>query len=203
MTATARRRAVFLDKDGTLVVDVPYNVDPSRLRLVPDAALALRSLADAGYLLVVVSNQPGIARGVFEASAFAPIERALRELLERGGARLDGCYVCPHAPDGSVARYAVACTCRKPAPGLLFGAADELDVDLTRSWMVGDILDDVEAGRAAGCRTVLIDAGNETEWTWAPSRIPDAIVPDLVGAATRIVGAEAPGRALGAREVAP
>jgi histidinol-phosphate phosphatase family protein len=178
--------AVFLDKDGTLVEDVPHNVDPDRIRLGRGAIAGLFALHAAGYRLVVVSNQCGVARGLFPESALRNVEGKLRDLLEDVGVPLAGFYYCPHHPEGNVAEYARACDCRKPAPGLLRRAAADLRVDCGTSWMIGDILDDVEAGRAAGCRTVLLDNGHETEWVRSLAREPDAIAPDLA-AATRII----------------
>ena len=181
----AGRRAVFLDKDGTLIENVPYNVDPALIRLTPGADAAVAALHEAGYALVVVSNQPGVGLGLFEASALGVVHARLRELLARAGAPLAGFYFCPHAPGSDAAR---ACGCRKPAPGLLLRAAADLGLDLAVSWMVGDILDDVEAGRAAGCRTVLIDNGGETEWRLSPARAPHTVAGDLAAAAAAIKG---------------
>jgi histidinol-phosphate phosphatase family protein len=183
--------AVFLDKDGTLVEDVPYNVDPEQIRLAPGAAEGLAALHEAGYALVVVSNQSGVARGRFAEAALPGVERSLRRLLAAFGVPLAGFYYCPHHPEGTVSAYAVRCVCRKPAPGMLHRAASELGIDLARSWMVGDILDDVEAGRAAGCRTILIDNGNETEWRTGPGRRPTRVAADLAEAA-RLILATAP-----------
>jgi D-glycero-D-manno-heptose 1,7-bisphosphate phosphatase len=183
-------RAVFLDKDGTLVENVPYNTDPARVRLTSGAGEALRALAAAGYLIVVISNQPGVARGRFDASSLANVELSVRRLLAREGVAIDGFYMCLHAPDGTVAPYAVECSCRKPAPGLLERAASDLGIDLERSWMVGDILDDVEAGNVAGCRTVLVDVGNETDWFHSPGRVPDHVARDLLSAAEAILALE-------------
>ncbi|WP_152053936.1 D-glycero-alpha-D-manno-heptose-1,7-bisphosphate 7-phosphatase [Tautonia marina] len=180
------RRAVFLDKDGTVIENVPYNVDPSLIQLCEGAAEGLRLLAEAGYLLVVVSNQSGVARGYFPESAIGPVEARLRELLAEQGVALDGFRYCPHHPDGSVTAYAIACECRKPAPGMLSEAARTLDIELSRSWMVGDIADDVEAGRRAGCRTVLI-VRTEDE---LPSPPPDVIAGNLAEAARRILRAD-------------
>jgi histidinol-phosphate phosphatase family protein len=180
-------RAVFLDKDGTLIEDVPYNVDPERIRLTPGAAEGLRGIAAAGYLLIVVSNQSGVAHGYFAEEDLAAVERRLQELLGEQGVRLDGFYHCPHHPHGQVASYAVACSCRKPQPGLILRAAQEHDVDVTQSWLVGDILNDIEAGRTAGCRTILIDNGNETEWQLSPRRQPHFVVRDLREAAQVIL----------------
>lgn len=183
---TAARRAVFLDKDGTLVEDLPYNVDPERLRFTPRALPALRLLQAQGWLLVVVSNQPGIALGRFDAAALARLAEGLRQQLADAGITLHGFYACPHAardpsrPD---------CTCRKPAPGLLQRAAGEHGISLAASWMVGDILHDIEAGRRAGCRTVLLDVGHETEWQLSRWREPHHRAADLLEAAQWIVSA--------------
>ena len=185
-------RAVFLDKDGTLVEDVPYNVDPARIRLMVGAAAGLRRLHAAGYRLFVVSNQSGVARGLFAEAALAAVWRRLEELLAEAGVPLAGCYWCPHHPEGSVARYAVACACRKPAAGMILRAGREHGLDLARSWMVGDILHDVEAGRRAGCRTVLLDNGHETEWLLTAARTPHFRAADLAEAAERILAADEP-----------
>jgi histidinol-phosphate phosphatase family protein len=170
-------RAVFLDKDGTLVIDVPYNVDPARVALAPGAQEAVRKLAASGYRVIVVSNQPGAALGFFPETSLRKIEQRLRSVLPK----LDGFYYCPHAPDAG-------CGCRKPRPGLLERAAREHGVELAQSWMVGDILDDVEAGRRAGCRTILLDVGHETQWLVSDQRSPHHIAAGLAEAAEIIAG---------------
>jgi histidinol-phosphate phosphatase family protein len=185
-----QRRAVFLDKDGTVVPDIPFNIDPRRMELAPGAAEGLRLLAQAGYTLIVVSNQSGVARGYFREDALAGMQRRLRELCAAAGARLAGVYHCPHHPAGSVADYAVHCGCRKPEPGLLLRAAMEHGIACRRSWLVGDILNDVEAGRRAGCRSVLINNGNETEWILSSARLPHYIVGDLAEAARCIIASD-------------
>lgn len=185
------RRAVFLDKDGTLIENVPYNVDIARIRFAAGAEQALPRLSAAGLAVVIVSNQAGVARGFFDETAVDAVGEALAVRLADLGVTLDGFYYCPHDPAGRVEEYRRACTCRKPAPGLLLRAADQLDIDLEGSWLVGDILDDVAAGRAAGCRTVLIDAGNETEWRLSRERMPDHVVADLGEAAAVILSLEA------------
>jgi D-glycero-D-manno-heptose 1,7-bisphosphate phosphatase len=179
--------AVFVDKDGTLVEDVPYNVDPRRIRLLPGAAEGLRMLQRAGFVLFVVSNQSGAARAYFRPEALTGVERQIRHLLDREGVRLEGFAWCPHHPEGAVAELAVRCDCRKPEPGLLRAAAGRHGIDLRRSWMVGDILDDVEAGHRAGCKAVLIAPGGETEWVVNPIRMPDWIARDLTMAARGIL----------------
>jgi D-glycero-D-manno-heptose 1,7-bisphosphate phosphatase len=169
--------AIFIDKDGTLVHDLPYNVDPARIALSPGAREAVGAFMGSGYRIIVVSNQPGAALGYFEEAALEGVKGRLRELLDE---RL-AFYYCPHRPDAG-------CGCRKPSPGMLLQAAREHDVDLARSWMIGDILDDVEAGRRAGCRTCLVDNGNETEWHLSAARRPDRVAADLAEAATMILG---------------
>jgi D,D-heptose 1,7-bisphosphate phosphatase len=180
-------RAVFLDKDGTLVQDVPYNVDPQLIEPAEGALDALRLLGRAGYQLVVVSNQSGVARGLFPETALLPVEEKLRDLFAQAGAELAGFYFCPHHPQGSVSEYAVECACRKPKPGMLLRAAAELDLDLARSWMIGDILDDVEAGHRAGCRSILVDLGTESLPT-DPLRAPDFVARDTVHALEIVAG---------------
>jgi histidinol-phosphate phosphatase family protein len=180
--------AVFLDKDGTLVNNVPYNVDPAHVVLADGAGAALRRLRDRGFVLVLVSNQPGIAQGRFDAAALDAVEARLRALLAEEKVELLACYWCPH--DATCGRGdAAPCDCRKPAPGLLLRAARAHGIDLARSWMVGDILDDVEAGARAGCRTVLLDNGNETHWERFAERLPDRIVHSLEDAAGTILAA--------------
>lgn len=155
------RRAVFLDRDGTLVHSSHYPSRPEQLRLYDDIIPGLRSLQQMGFRLVMITNQAGIARGYFDEQALQVMHIYLAERLASSGVYLDGIYHCPHHPDGVVTELAVRCNCRKPQPGMLLQAASDLSLDLTRSWFVGDILDDVEAGNRAGCRTVLVDLGTE------------------------------------------
>ncbi len=165
-------KAVFLDKDGTLVDDVPYNVNPDRIVLTAGVLAALQQLQQAGYLLIVITNQSGVARGFFPESALAVVWLKLQSLFASAGVVLTDFYYCPHHPEGLIQPYAIACQCRKPQPGLLLQAAQDHDIDLSQSWMIGDILHDVAAGREAGCRTILLDNGNETEWDLTPARSP-------------------------------
>lgn len=186
----AGRRAVFLDKDGTLVDDVPYNVDPGRMRFLPGVAEGLRRLHAAGFLLIVVSNQSGVARGLFPEDALNPVRERLDRMFADAGVPLAGFHWCPHHPEGRVRDYSVTCSCRKPSPGLVRLAAAEYGVSPARSWMIGDILDDVEAGRAAGCRTVLLDNGHETVWSLSRPRMPDHVAGSLAEAAALITALE-------------
>src|SRR5579871_3015278 len=149
-------QAVFFDKDGTLIENVPYNVDPEQMRLASGSVCGLLALHAAGFRLIVVSNQAGVAHGYFPEQALVAAKRRLREVLEEVGVPLAGFYYCPHHPEATIPCYARKCDCRKPSPGMILRGAREHDVDLPRSWLVGDILDDVEAGCRAGCRTILI-----------------------------------------------
>jgi D-glycero-D-manno-heptose 1,7-bisphosphate phosphatase len=182
-TAAAGERAVFVDKDGTLITDVPYNVDPLFVSLTFGAGTALARLSAAGFRPIVVSNQPGIAYGRFGPHALLAVEERIQELLAPYGVAIEAFYYCPHA--GSE-----RCGCRKPAPGLIDAAASDRGIDLTRSWLVGDILDDVEAGRRAGCRTALIANGNETEWCLSELRTPTIVADSLPQAARAILAAQ-------------
>lgn len=178
--------AVFLDKDGTLVVDVPYNVDPAYIQPYPETFEVLSRLSGMGYRLVVVSNQPGVAQGYFDEPAVQKAVNALRGLAAQHGVELAGIYYCPHHPDGKISHYARACDCRKPRAGLIQRAIHDLNIDPARSWMIGDILNDIEAGNRAGCQTILVDRGNETEWVQGPFRRPHHVVADLRGALRHI-----------------
>ena len=178
------RPVVFLDKDGTLIKDLPYNVNPDLIVLEEGAALGLRQLVKAGFKFVVVTNQSGVAHGYFQETALEGVKQRLNWLLmQSAGASLSGFYYCPHHPQGVVPGYNIACDCRKPHPGMLLRAAEELKIDLSQSWMAGDVLNDIEAGNRAGCRTILINNGHETEWQMGPFRIPDFIASDLNEAA--------------------
>lgn len=184
-----RHRAVFIDKDGTLVENLPHNVHPERIRLRKGAGPALARLRDAGFDLVLVTNQPGVAFGHFPVDALDAVWKRIGELLAPDGVFLSSVYCCPHHPQGQDRRYALACDCRKPAPGMLKRAAAENGYDLEACWMIGDILHDVEAGRRAGCRTILLDPGGETEWHDAPLRRPHFRAANLEAAAAIIVDA--------------
>jgi D-glycero-D-manno-heptose 1,7-bisphosphate phosphatase len=179
--------AVFLDKDGTLIDDVPYNVDPERVTLAHGAGSALRELKMHGYSLIVVSNQAGVALGRFSLPALRGVELRIQELLRPSGVAIDAFYYCPHLPQAPNVRYAIRCLCRKPQPGLLRQAARDRQIELTRSWLIGDILDDVEAGNRAGCRSVLVDNGNETEWRLGLHREPHHLATSLRHAVSQIL----------------
>lgn len=156
-----RERAIFLDRDGTLVHPRHYPRRPEELQIYGGITERLHLLQQAGWLLILITNQSGVARGYFTLADLELMHAHLAAELARAGVRLDAVYYCPHHPDGVVPELAVPCGCRKPAPGMLLQAAAELNIDLQRSWFLGDILDDVEAGNRAGCRTILVDLGTE------------------------------------------
>ncbi|MCF6407880.1 HAD family hydrolase [Chitinophaga filiformis] len=181
------RRAVFIDKDGTLISNVPYNADPDKIVLEQGAVEGLRLLQERGYALIVVSNQAGIAHGYFREEEMQPVIAKVSQLLSEAGIALDGFYYCPHHPAGKITPYAISCDCRKPLPGMLLRAAKEMDIFLPESWMIGDILNDVEAGNRAGCQSVLLNNGNETVWEMNEHNEPAYIANDLRDAAQFIV----------------
>ena len=179
-------RAVFLDKDGSLVKGQPLNADTTGVRFFPDVFAGLRLLQRAGYALIVVTNQAGVAQGRYTPRDVHQMKTYLEYRLAEAAISLDGFYCCPHHPGGFITPYAVDCLCRKPQPGLLLRASCELDIDMTQSWMVGAMLHDVEAGRWAGCRTVLLNNGHEAEWSLTETRWPDYIADTLLEAAQLI-----------------
>lgn len=183
-------KAIFFDKDGTLIPDVPYNTDPEKIELNEGAAYAIRRLAAMDFILIVVSNQSGVARGYFQEIELQKVKEKLEGLFREAGGLLSDFFYCPHFPEGTVKEYTVACDCRKPMPGMLLRAGVKHNIDLCSSWMVGDILNDIEAGNRAGCRTILINNGNETEWLQGDQRVPEYIAKDLVDAAEYVISSQ-------------
>lgn len=160
---TPARPALFLDRDGTLIVDVGYPKDPERVELLPGAAAALREARAAGYALVIVSNQSGVARGLVSTDEAARVQARVEERFGAEGVRFDGAYFCFHGPDDG-------CACRKPAPGLLLRAGEDLGLELSASVMVGDKPSDVQAGRSAGCAHAISFSSWEEVSGWMRER---------------------------------
>lgn len=150
--------AIFLDRDGTLMEEVGYCADPAQVRVYPGVPEALQSLHDAGYLLILITNQSGIGRGYFTDADYHAVQAEFERQIQP--ARLDAAYYCPDVTPSA---------CRKPSPGMLLKAAREHSIDLARSYMVGDKASDIEAGRAAGCRTILVQTGYGREQAGVPS----------------------------------
>ena len=180
---------MFVDRDGTLIEETGYLSDLSRLSFYPFTVDAVRQLNVAGLAVVVITNQSGIARGIVPESFPAVAHAHIQDRMVAGGARIDGFYHCPHHPDGTIERFRVACDCRKPRPGLLRQATADLDLDLSRSFTIGDRWQDVEAGTAAGTRTVMVRTGygSADERAPKPGTRADAIVDNFAAAAAWIL----------------
>jgi D-glycero-D-manno-heptose 1,7-bisphosphate phosphatase len=180
-----------MDRDGTLTEEVGYVNHPSRLRLLPRSAAAVRRLNAAGVAVVVVTNQAGIARGYFSPDVLAAVNDALVAQLKDEDAHLDGVYVCPHHPTEGDPPYRIVCDCRKPKPGLLLRATADLGLDLGRSTLVGDKGSDLVAARTVGARSVLVLTGYGLgEWEYRRGALPvqpDHVADDLLGAADWVI----------------
>jgi len=185
------RRAVFLDRDGTLIHERHFLSRPEDLLLIEGAASALRLLKDRGLALVVLSNQSGVARGRFDLETVRLVNAALERQLLESGIELDGIYLCPHHPEGSVDEFTRACDCRKPAPGLATQAAVELDLKLDGSWIVGDKLSDVHMAKRLPLRPILVRTGYGAESERELGENAQvAVVEDIVEAAAYILRKE-------------
>jgi len=189
------RRAIIMDRDGTVCEEVGYVNHIDRVRLLPRSAAAIQAANEAGFQTVVVTNQAGVARGYFAEGLIDEAHDRVRELLAETGARLDGIYYCPHHPEVGAPAYRKRCTCRKPSPGMLERARDEMGIDLSSSYMIGDTVKDVEAGHRAGTTTVLVLTGygkGELEYqSHAWTVRPDHVAVDLLDAVTWILEREA------------
>jgi len=159
--------AVFLDRDGTLIEEVGYLDRPDRLKLFPDSARAVRLINMSGMKAIVATNQSGIARGYFTEAVVERLHVHLQKLLSAQGAQIDRFYYCPHHPTEGLGLYRKVCPCRKPEPGMLRQAAEEMNLDLSRSYLIGDMPTDIEAASRAGIKSVLIRGG------CLPGRTPD------------------------------
>ncbi len=190
--------AAFFDRDGVVNELIPdprsglaeSPLDPAQVELVPGAVVGLRRLHDAGYLLVGVSNQPAAAKGMVPVATLERVQERVLVLLGSEGIVPDGFRLCFHHPDGLVPELALTCDCRKPAPGMLLDVAKELDLDLASSWMIGDTDGDIEAGAAAGCRTVLVENPASAHKRTGAGQ-PDVRAPDLATAAELLLVFEA------------
>jgi len=184
--------AVFLDRDGTLLDELGYLTPASRVDIYPFSIDAVRVLTRGGYTVVIVTNQGGIGLGLYDRAFVDRTHAMLSEKFAAGGAPVAGWYYCPHHPTGVVAEYSRRCDCRKPATGLVMSAARDLDLDLTRSWVVGDQSRDIEMAHRAGARSILVRTGygRTVEGKW-PADIapPTAICDNVIGAAAHILTA--------------
>ncbi|UCG88513.1 MAG: HAD family hydrolase [Gemmatimonadota bacterium] len=180
------RRAVFLDRDGTVSEEVGYVNHVSRFRLLPRSAVAIRRINESDFVAVLVTNQAGVARGYFKESLVKEVHGRLEELLAEAGAHLDAIYYCPHHPSAGEPPYRRDCECRKPKPGMVEAACRDLDIDLSRSFMVGDKHSDIVFAHSVGMKGVLVKTGyglGEIEgWAAEWNEHPDGIADDLFDA---------------------
>ena len=176
------RRAVFLDRDGTIIRQVNLLHRRADLRLLPGAAAAIHALNEMGYLVVVVTNQPVVARGLATEKIIDAVHAVLQQRLQEHGARLDAIYVCPHHPDAQIKKYRVKCRCRKPEVGLITKAAREHHIGLSKSFMVGDSTRDTLAGNRAKLATILVQTGEGGKDVWQFAGKPDYVARNLADA---------------------
>jgi D,D-heptose 1,7-bisphosphate phosphatase len=166
-------KAIFLDRDNTLIEDPGYINNPDQVKLFEGASEALIALKAMGYKLVVVSNQSAVARGIVTEEALAQIHKRLEQLLAEEGVTLDRIYYCPYHPDGVIPKYRRKSDLRKPNPGMLLAAGKDMDIDLRESWMVGNSPGDIEAGARAGCRTIMVESRGHEQKIQPGERAPD------------------------------
>ncbi|MBN2399649.1 MAG: HAD family hydrolase [Candidatus Aminicenantes bacterium] len=188
-------KAVFLDRDGTLIQDLGYICHFHQVGFFPFASAAVRALNEAGYLVIVVSNQSAVARGICNKMEIELLHRELQDHFKNQGAVIAAFYFCPFLADAAVLRYRCDSPMRKPAPGMLLQAAGDFKVDLPSSFMIGDKIDDIRAGQKAGCRTVLVRTGQGRHSEISLQNIPppvDHVVDDLLAASTLITSLAGP-----------
>jgi D-glycero-D-manno-heptose 1,7-bisphosphate phosphatase len=189
-----KKTAVFIDRDGTISEEIGYVNHPSRYRVFPYSPQAIKLLNDAEYLAILITNQAGVARGYFKEEVIGMVHDILRQTLAGGGAQLDAIYYCPHHPSVGEPPYRFDCNCRKPKPGLIEQAAKDFDIDISRSWMIGDRYSDTELARNAGLKSALVLSGyGRGEWEYqrdAWKYEPDLIAEDLLDAIKQILQKE-------------
>jgi D-glycero-D-manno-heptose 1,7-bisphosphate phosphatase len=183
MALPRTKGAAFLDRDGTIIRQVDLMHEVSQLKLLPGAATAIRILNERGLLVVVVTNQPVVARGVASEQEIKRVHEELNRRLQARGAHIDAFYFCPHHPNATLEQYRTTCPCRKPEPGMILRAAEELGVDLSRSVMIGDTTQDILAGNRAGVRTILVRTGHGGRDPWQYQCSPDWTANNLLEAA--------------------
>jgi len=186
-----KRPAVFIDRDGTISEEVGYVNHPSRFRLFPYSAEAIRLLNDSGWLAIVVTNQAGVARGYFSEDVIRKIHQQLVSALHAESARLDAIYYCAHHPSVGEPPYRLDCDCRKPKPGLIEQAGRDFEIDMASSWIAGDRYSDVELARNAGLRSAFVLSGyGRGEWEYQSQgwkHRPDLVCENLLEAVKSIV----------------
>jgi len=175
-------KAVFLDRDGTIVEDIGYLNSPEQIKFIPGSIEAIKILNEAGYKVIVITNQAGVARGLVTEDMLQTIDKVMHKNILNGGGHLDALYYCPHHPEHGVYPYRQVCECRKPHTGLIKRAMRDQNLDLSKSFMIGDKASDVEAGKRAGTKTVLVLSGRGKESKKDLKEKPDHIANDLLDA---------------------
>ena len=180
-------RAVFLDRDGTIVEDVGYPHERSKVKFLPRVSKAIKLLNENGFKVIVITNQAGVARGYFTEETVREINRYVQESLAKQGAFIDMIYYCPHHIEGIIEEYSKECYCRKPNPGMIEQAVLEFGIDLKNSFVIGDKISDIEAGQRAGCKTILLAGENHLNNERKITLISDHAAPDLYEAVKWLV----------------
>jgi D-glycero-D-manno-heptose 1,7-bisphosphate phosphatase len=187
-----RRQAVFLDRDGTINEQAGYVNHISRFVLLPGTAEAIRLLNSHDYLAIIITNQSGVARGYFPMELVDKVHNHLKDLLRKEGATIDGIFVCPHYPGGEVREYGIDCNCRKPRPGLIQTALENFDIDVSRSYVIGDRNTDMKLAAQCGLKGILVRTGygmGELEYVLPQSQVkPNHVADDLLDAVLWIIG---------------
>ena len=180
--------AVFLDRDGVITQEPPYYAHKvSDLKLIARSADAIRLLNENGFLVIVTTNQAGIARGYYREEDAELFNQALKEILAKQGSHIDAIYYCPHHPEAKIERYRIDCNCRKPKPGMLTRAEKELNIDMKKSFAIGDKMSDIEAGKRAGCKTIMVRTGQGAEELKNNHINGDFVTDDLYSAVRHIL----------------
>ena len=182
-----KSRAVFLDRDGTIIEDPGYVTSPQQVKFIPGSVAAVKMLNDSGYKVLIISNQAGVARGLLGEDMLQTIDKTIQRAILNGGGRIDGSYYCPHHPEHGVYPYKQICECRKPHTGLIKKAVKDHNVDLAAAFMVGVKATDVETGRRAGLKSVLILTGHGAKERQELRMNPDYVADNLLGAAKWIL----------------
>jgi D-glycero-D-manno-heptose 1,7-bisphosphate phosphatase len=166
-------KAIFMDRDGTLIKDPGYINNPDQVKLLSGASEALKQFKEMGYKRVIVTNQSGVARGIVSEVVLKKIHERLQKLLAHEGAGIEGIYYCPYHPDGVIEKYRTESENRKPNPGMILAAAKEMDINLDQSWVIGNSYRDIAAGQRAGCKTILINAEFDQTYRKPTDPVPD------------------------------
>ncbi|MCP4179190.1 MAG: HAD family hydrolase [bacterium] len=158
-----KNKACFLDRDGVLIEEVNYLSSPSQINIFENSYKALKLLKDNGYIIIVITNQAGVARGYFKEDNIKIVHNEINRLLSIANLSIDKYYYCPHHPKGTLAKYSIECNCRKPAPGLILQAVEDFNIDLKQSFLIGDKMSDINSAKNAGCSSLLVKTGHGLE----------------------------------------